>query len=63
MKKIHSLAYNTTSGNVYVYPIGDEYKRYILRCDIFGYFFKRKGIIERITNIEEVEQVKNYLNN
>ena len=63
MKKIHSLAYNTTSCVIYVYPIEDKEKRYILRNDNFGYFFKYKGIIERITNEEEIERVKNYINN
>lgn len=63
MKKINSLAYNTMTGDVYVYPIVDENKRAILRSDNFGYFFKRKGVIERIDDKEEIERVKNYINN
>lgn len=63
MKKIHALCYNTQTGKVYIYPKGNEYKKFPLKIDRIGYFFKRKGIIERITNIEEVERVKNYINN
>ena len=63
MKKINSLAYNTKNGDVYIYQIGNEYKRSILRKDNIGYFFKKDGIIERITDKEEIERVEKYLNN
>ena len=49
------------TGDVYVYPIVDENKRAILRSDNFGYFFKRKGVIERIDDKEEIERVKTTL--
>ena len=63
MNKIHDFCYHTGTGTIYVYPIGDEYKKQILKKDNFGYFFKRKGVIERINNTEEIERVKNYINN
>ena len=61
--KIHALCFNTKTGQIYVYPIGYEYKRSILKKDNIGYFFKRNGVIERITDKEEIERVNNYINN
>ena len=63
MKKINSLVYNTQTGDIYVYPIGNEYKRSILRKDNIGYFFKKDGVVERITDKEEIERVEKYINN
>ena len=60
--KIHALCFNTKTGQIYIYPKGFEYKKFILRSDNLGYFFKMNGIIERITNEEEIERVKNYIN-
>lgn len=63
MKKINSLAYNTKTGDIYVYPIGNEYKRSILIKDNIGYFFKKNGVVERITDKEEIKRVKKFINN
>jgi len=59
--KIKGLAYNTISGDVYVYLTGDK-KRRILRQDEQGFFVLKNGLPERFTDIKDIKKINEFLN-
>lgn len=62
-EEIHALCYNTKTGQIYVYPKGDEYKKFPLYRDAIGYFFKRNKTVERIDSKLDINKIKEYINN
>ena len=62
-EKMHALCYNTKTGQIYIYPKGVEYKKFILKSDNCGYFFKNNKVTCRINNKSDIDRIKEFINN
>ena len=62
-EKIHALCYNTQTGQVYIYPKGFEYKKFLLQRDKISYFFKNNKTVERIECKLDINKINEFINN
>lgn len=60
--KIHALCFNTKTGQIYIYPKGFEYKKFILRSDNLGYFFILNKEKSYITEQSEIKRINEFIN-